>query len=192
VLGDPESICDDTTDPLYGQSCYVERQVPVNQGIFVHDVQRDSTMRIADSGDRFEGFLYWNYSGKTPCAGSGHSEEGSEDDGESIRWRSSAFMAVSGRGGVTYNVVFKARSQGAVDGLYLKKNPGNTALVTVADTTQPGRTLDPEAPEASRILELGIERDGFRSHWLAINATMGVDGGEEEDGMAGIYVTRVH
>ena len=192
VLGDPETICDDSDDPLYGSACYVEREVPSQQGIFVHDTRRAETERIAGSGDGFEDFLYWNYSGKTPCAGSGHSEEGGEDDGESVRWRSSAFLAVSGRGGVTYNVVFKARSGGALDGLYLKKGPGNTAIQTVADTTMPGRILDPAAPESSRILALGIEREGLRGRWLAINATMGIDGGEEEDGMAGIYVTQVH
>jgi hypothetical protein len=41
------------------------------------------------------------------------------------------------------------------------------------------------------VLELGIEREGFRGDWLAITATMGVEGGEEEDGMAGVYVTRI-
>ena len=42
------------------------------------------------------------------------------------------------------------------------------------------------------MLELGLEREGFRGDWLAIAAAMGVEGGdEEEDGMAGVYITRV-
>ena len=189
--GDPESICDDETDPNFGTACYVEREIPVNQGIFVHDTRRKQSQLIARTGSSFEDFLFWNYSGKTPCAGSGHSEEGGEDDGESVRWRASAFLSVSGRGGVTYNVAFKAASADDVTGIYLKKHPGKSNLVTVADTTMPGQYLDPEAPADSRIIALGIEREGLRGRWLAINATMGVEGGEEEDGMAGIYVTRV-
>ena len=63
--------------------------------------------------------------------------------------------------------------------------------MTVVDTTTAGRLLDPAAPEDSRVLEVGIEREGLRGHWLAINASMGVEGGEEEDGMAGIYVSRL-
>ena len=54
-----------------------------------------------------------------------------------------------------------------------------------------GQQLDPEAPADSTILEVGIEREGLRGHWLAISAKMGVDGGEEEDDMAGIYITKL-
>jgi hypothetical protein len=38
---------------------------------------------------------------------------------------------------------------------------------------------------------LGLEREGLRGNWLTINATIGVEGSEEEDGMAGIYITRL-
>ena len=97
TIGDPNSICDDKTDPNYGISCYQDKQVPVNQGIFVHDTAPGGTTRtVAKTGARFDEFLFWNYSGKTPCTGGGHSEEGAEDDGEPARWRSSAFVAVSG------------------------------------------------------------------------------------------------
>jgi hypothetical protein len=54
-----------------------------------------------------------------------------------------------------------------------------------------GQLLDPEAPLDSTIVEVGIEREGLRGDWLAINAKMGVEGGEEEDDMAGIYITRL-
>jgi len=55
-----------------------------------------------------------------------------------------------------------------------------------------GTNLDPDsAPPESKIRELGLEREGLRGDWLAINARMGVEGGTEEDGMAGVYVTRV-
>jgi hypothetical protein len=51
--------------------------------------------------------------------------------------------------------------------------------------------LDPEAPPDSTIAEVGLEREGLRGRWLAINASMEVEGGEEEDGMAGVYLTQV-
>jgi hypothetical protein len=54
-----------------------------------------------------------------------------------------------------------------------------------------GLTLDPEAPVDSKIVEVGIEREGLRGDWLAINAKLGVEGGEEEDDMAGIYITKL-
>ncbi len=64
------------------------------------------------------------------------------------------------------------------------------------DTTMNGQTVDPEAPAGSIITELGIERESLRGRWLAINASMApppVDGeeSEEEDSMAGVYITRV-
>ena len=40
--------------------------------------------------------------------------------------------------------------------------------------------------------EVGLEREGLRGNWLAISAKMAVEGStEEEDGMAGVYITRV-
>jgi len=57
--------------------------------------------------------------------------------------------------------------------------------------TMDGQALDPEAPEGSTITELGLEREGLRGDWLAVSAKMGIEGGEEEDDMAGVYLTRV-
>jgi hypothetical protein len=199
TLGDPGSICDDQDDPRHGQSCYQEREVPANQGLFVHDVRTGKTHVVARRGKQFDDFLYWNYSGRVPCASHGHSEEGGEDDGEAVRWRSSAFMAVSGEAGATFNLAFKARSGGlragvyanAVDGIYLHTGPGTAPVIKVVDTKMSGQVLDPEAPPDSMITELGLEREGLRGRWLAINASMEVAGGEEEDGMAGVYLTQV-
>lgn len=198
VVGDPNSVCDDPTDPYFGIACYQDRQVPVHQGIFVHDVKTRRTQAAAKTGDRFDEFLFWNYSGRTPCAGAGESEEDGEDDGEAVRWRSSAFVAVSSKG-ATYRAAFKARSgelvdgvwADRVDGVYLERGPGWPWPVTVVDTTMDGQTIDPEAPVNSTINEVGLERESLRGDWLVINASMGVEGGTEEEGMAGVYVTEL-
>ena len=199
TLGEPSSVCDDETDPRFGKSCYTTRQVPANQGLFVHDIKTGRTSLVANRGEQFDDFLFWNYSGRVPCASHGHGAEGGEDDGESIRWRSSAFVAVSAGAGSTFNAAFKARSgdlhngvyENHVDGIYLRMGPGQTPIVTVVDTTMNGQVLDPEAPPDSTITELGLEREGLRGRWLTINASMEVEGGEEEDGMAGVYITQI-
>jgi hypothetical protein len=197
---DENSVCDDTTDPNFGISCYQDKEVPVNQGMFVHDIDTRSTRTVAKTGAPFDEFLFWNYSGKPPCAGGGHSDEGDADDGEPARWRSSAFVAVSGGVGATYQAAFKARAGelvdgvyvDPVDGIYLRKGPGQgQAIVTVLDTTMDGQALDSEAPEGSTIAELGLEREGLRGDWLAVSAKMGIEGGEEEDDMAGVYLTEL-
>jgi hypothetical protein len=51
-----------------------------------------------------------------------------------------------------------------------------------------GQLLDPEAPVDSTIAELGLEREGLRGDWLAVSAKRGIEGGEEEDDMAGVYL----
>ena len=117
-----------------------------------------------------------------------------------MKWRSSAYLAVSGKHGRKYRIAFKARTGDlvngvyvdAVDGIYLAKGPGKPDLITVLDTTMTGQALDPEAPPGTTVIELGLEREGFRGDWLAISAKMAVDGGEEEDDdIAGVYITRI-
>ena len=198
TMGDPRSICEE--DPVFGKRCYAEKPVPANQGIFVHDTHSGETRLVAVNTGQFDDFLFWNYSGKPPCTGKGHSDvEEAGDDGESVKWRSSAFLAVSEKNGLKFRIAFKARRgdlvEGVyidpVDGIYLAKGPGRPAPVTLLDTTMDGQALDPEAPPGTRVLELGLEREGFRGDWLAITATMGVEGGEEEDGMAGVYIARI-
>jgi len=200
VMGDPRSICDDPYDAWYGERCYTVEQVPANQGIFVHDSVTGETSLIATNADHFDDFLFWNYSGQPPCSSGGHGEEGDLSASHSAKWRSSAFISTSGQRGMKYRIVFKARSGDLVDGVYVDpvdgiyfaKGPGRVEPVTVLDTTMDGQLLDPEAPPGTTILELGLEREGFRGDWLAIAAAMGVIGSDaEEDGMAGIYVTRI-
>jgi hypothetical protein len=185
-IGDPGSTCDET-------GCYQLRDVPVNQGIFVHDTRTKRTHLLARTGEEFDDFLFWNYAGKAPCTGAGHhggGHHGGEEDGESVRWRSSAYLAVSSGIRATFRSAFKARTADVV-GIYLRKGPGRSPFLTVADTTMNGQVLDPEAPLDSKIIEVGIEREGLRGDWLAISAKLGVEGGEEEDDMAGIYITKL-
>ena len=80
---------------------------------------------------------------------------------------------------------------GLLVGIYLNRGPGQ-AIITVLDTLTDGQAVDPEAPLGSTISELGIERESLRGDWLVINAKMGIEGGSEEDGMAGIYQTRIN
>jgi hypothetical protein len=198
---DENSVCDDVNDPNFGISCYQDKEVPVNQGFFAHDINTRRTWVVTKTGAQFDEFLFWNFSGKPPCTGGGHSDEGAEDDGEPARWRSSAFVAISGRG-ATFKAAFKARTvefvdgvyDNPVDGIYLGSWRGakqDVDIETVLDTTMDGQTLDPEAPVGSTIAELGLEREGLRGDWLALSAKMGIEGGEEEDDMAGVYLTEL-
>ncbi|MGB3096070.1 MAG: hypothetical protein WBB46_04970, partial [Candidatus Deferrimicrobiaceae bacterium] len=191
TMADPNSVCDDITDPNYSPNpddriCYQDKEVPLNQGIFVHDTdKRGDTRMVATTGEAFGDFVFWNYSGKPPCVGiGGHGQEGAEDDGEPARWRSSAFVAVSGP-----YTAFKAAA-GEEVGIYIESAPGRT-IWTVLDTTMDGTALDLDAPVGSIITEVGLEREGLRGHWLAVSAKMGIEGGTEEEGMAGVYLTRV-
>ncbi len=199
VLGDPNSVCDDPTDPFFGQRCYAEQSVPANQGIFIHDTLSGETRLVARNIGQFDDFLFWNYSGKPPCSSESHGDDSDASDAHSIKWRSSAFVAVGHSRPRQFKVAFKARRGDVVggqyvdpvDGIYLAKGQGQADAVTVLDTTMDGQALDPEAPAGSTILELGLEREGLRGDWLAITATMGIVGSDEEDdSLAGVYVSR--
>ena len=185
-----------TYDPA-ADNWYQEHRVSINQGIFVYDSQTGQIRIVARTNRDFDDFIYWNFSGRTPGTGEGGEDE---DDGEPARWRSAAFIAVSGS-----SVVFKARTGNIdrlthvyvnpVDGIYLQRN-GTSQLETVLDTTMDGTILDSTAVDSSNgsslpITELGLERDGFRGNKLVINARMGVEEGEEGDSGAGIYLTDV-
>lgn len=172
--------------------------IPVHQGIFLYDIQTEQLHTVAKSPNDFDDFLYWNFSGHVPGSSEG-------DDGEPARWRASAFMAVSGiiNGKVIdahYRVAFKAR-RGQIDagsyvmptdGIYLRRGPDASNILTLIDTTTAGTVLDPLARdsttgEALTVTEMGLERDGFRGGTLVINATMG----SEETGWSGIYLTHI-
>jgi hypothetical protein len=157
-------------------------KAPVSQGVFLYDTVTGDTSAVARAPTQYGDFLLWNFSGMVPGVGGG--EDGSEEDGEPARWRSSAFVAVSGE-----RTAFKAVSGNRV-GVYLSEAPGQTP-VTVVDNRTDGQLLDPEAPVGSTVVEVGLEREGLRCHWLAVSAKMAVAGGTEEDGMAGVYLTRL-
>ena len=157
-------------------------KAPVSQGIFLHDTVQKKTWAVAKAPTEYGDFMFWNFSGMVPGVGEG--EDGGDDDGEPARWRSSAFVAVSGTG-----TAFKAVS-GNLLGVYLSPEPGQAA-VTLVDNRTDGQLLDPEAPAGAIVAELGLEREGLRGDWLAVSAKMAVSGGSEEDGMAGVYITRI-
>jgi hypothetical protein len=184
--------------------------VPAVQGFFLRDMQSKTTMAIARTGDLVDGraiedFVYWNFSGRVP--GKGH--EGGEEDGEETeemaRWRSTSFGAVSGTGAPGMSVI-KAKFADNNDGIENEQalllrdvKPSSVGdLLPLLRTGDFGSIVDPEAPAGAVISALGIERDGFRGNWLAINVSMLVpstevtaaaDGeeSEEETGWAGIY-----
>lgn len=139
--------------------------IPNHQGIFAYDILLHRLTVLAKSPTDFEDFLYWVFSGKPP--GTGTSE-----DGEPARWRASSFVAVSARL-FTFRVVFKAHSQNySVDGIYASQGPRPSAFSTLLDTNTSGIAVDPMAPAASKIVSLGIEREGYRYGWLTVTASM--------------------
>lgn len=171
-------------------------QIPVHQGIFVHDVLLGRTWAIAKSPGNYSTFLSWNFSGHVPGSTT-------EDDGEPARWRSAAFVAVSRPLGrlPLFSVAFKALSgtlqNGAyvnpVDGVYLRRGPGLWPIRTLVATGMPGTAVDPEAVDpdtgaALPVSAVGIERDGFRGRQLVISVSMA----SEEAGWAGVYLTRTY
>ncbi len=205
--GDPDSICNETTDPMW-PICFQEKEVPVNQGIFVYDsavgspAQRLRLLARTGRGGRFDDFVYWNYSGHPGAAEHG-------DDAEPPRFRASAFVATStGSGGSAIRVAFVGRTgdldpvthayADPVDGVYLASGPGQGPVRTLVETGMDGTLLDPEAvwdddhnPATADvplpISSVAMERDAFRGDWLAIAARMGV----EDAGWAGIYLTNL-
>lgn len=187
--------------------------VPVSQGFFLHDMQSETTTVIARTGDvvygrdgeedphQIKDFVYWNFSGRVP--GKGH--EGEPDPEETLelaRWRSTSFGAVSGSGAPGM-VAIKARFVDGGDALLLRnvKPSGPGELKLLLRTGDEGAMVDCQAPAGAVISALGVERDGFRGNWLAVNVSMlvpsvavtasaGGEESEEETGWAGIYAAR--
>jgi hypothetical protein len=185
--------------------------VPAYQGFFLRDMQSKTTIVIAKTGDRVDGrvikdFVYWNFSGRVPGKGHG-GEEDPEETLELARWRSTSFGAVSGTGAPGMSVV-KARfadNNNLIDdehALLLRDvKPSRIGdLVPLLRTGDLGALVDPEAPVGAVVSALGVERDGFRGNWLAVNVSMlvasdvataaGGEESEEDTGWAGIYVAR--
>ena len=177
----------------------------MDQGIFVYDTYTSRLYLTARSGlgGRFDDFVYWNYSGAPPGASP------NEQDAEPPRFRSSAFLAVSTDNRPVFTrVAFQARTGdidpvthvyvSPVDGIYLATGPGQGPVTMLAETGMDGTELDPDAvwdddDDVSTpavplpVSSVAMERDAFRSDWLAITASMGV----EEAGWAGIYMIKL-
>ena len=168
-------------------------EIPVHQGVFVHDVVTGETFVAAKTSDEpagFSDFLYWVFSGRAPGAG-----QGGEESEELARWRSSAFTAVAGReipgvgeGQVSnFEVAFKGL-RGELDGVYLARGAEGT-LIGALTTMMPGTLVDPDAPVGSHIVTLGIEREALRDDWFVISASM-LDETTKES-WAGVYVASI-
>jgi hypothetical protein len=169
----------------------LEVQIPVNQGIFVHDTSTDTTHLISRTGrDDMEDFLFWVFSGRVPGTGGGEEEESEEF----ARWRSSAYAALSTGNGPP-RVAFQAQRDGLA-GIYLRERFNSPVpLKTIAEVaTTPGQLLDPDAPADSYVSSVAIERDGFRNGRIAITASMlyidPIDP-EETESWAGLYTAEV-
>jgi hypothetical protein len=157
---------------------------PVNQGVFVYDLSTNQLTAVAKTTSEFDDFVYWVFSGRPPGVGGDTSDEIPEPP----RWRSSSFIAVSGRGPSMYQVAFKAGT-GSVDGIYLAQGPVSMPIQTVIETTMPGTYIDTQAPAGSTIATVGIERESLRGNWLVVTSSM-LDAVTTESG-AGVYVTTV-
>lgn len=174
-------VCPEDGNPDLIESCEDKTvQVPVNQGIFLHDSDTGTTRLVARTGAAYRDFLFWVFSGRPPGTGD------SEDTEEAARWRSSAFVAITRNGG-TPATAFKALQPDGKQGIFLRPKP-TAAIRTVLLTGSDARKLDPEAPAGSLVTTLGIERDGFRGCRLALNAS--ALNATTSASWAGIYLVR--
>ncbi len=161
-------------------------QIPVHQGIFVYDTVTGQLDPVVTTGAQFSDFTYWVFSGAPPGVG------GSTDPTrEPPRWRSSAFVAVSGLAGGEFQAAFKATTTtSSTVGISLAQGPGaHQPVVTMVDLTTPGQSIDPQAPAGSLVSAVGIERDGFRGRNLALSVSM--LNASTAESWAGIYLTKV-
>lgn len=141
--------------------------VPLHQGIFVYDTSTHTLNTVTTTGSRFSGFDYWVYSGAPPGVGSGDASM------EPPRWRAATFVAVSGLSGGAYQVAFKASTVSGGTGIYLGQGPSASERVLVAvQTGDVGTAIDPSALDGTLVSSVGVERDGFRGRYLAINVSM--------------------
>jgi hypothetical protein len=175
-------------------------EIPVHQGVFVHDLDTGETSMVTQTGSA-EGditdFIYWGFSGRAPGAG-GHGGSGGGDggtaegdDGELARWRSATFIAVEsdqwiGGSGNGCRVAFKA-SAGETVGIYMRDTAAKGEAAVVASTGQPMSAIDPAAGESVLITTLAIERESLRDGWFVIAAS-GTDEATGES-VTGIYAS---
>ena len=190
-------------------SYYFLRDIPDKQGIFITDIVTGKTELVAASGEDYESFVFFNFSGKPPGVGGGDTTEGGEESLELARWRESAFMAADGS-----DLVFKAANLTPFDlssigfddldeldgdvfidsgqGIYYQDLDAMTPPVAIVKTGDNGGILDPNA-EGLPIVSVALERDSLRFGRFAFSASMAaseedLDSEDDEvDTWGGIY-----
>lgn len=170
-----------TTDEIGN---YCEKEVQVNQGIFLRREKDGKEFLIARSGAGylFQDFQFWVFSGRPPGVGESDSE-----DPEPPRWRASSFVAAASNDYNNATVVFKGSKSSGESGLYIRKRVGVpvTPLLLLGASSA---GIDPKAPVGSVVTAVGVERDGLRNCQLAINASFLNETTSES--WAGIYVEK--
>jgi len=179
-------------------------EIPVHQGMFVHDLVTGTTHMLAQTGSAkgdLTDFVYWGFSGRAPGAGGhggdgGEGEEGGlagEEDGELARWRSATFVSVEsdegfGGNGSGFRVAFKA-SVGETAGIYTVDGPDGAGPVKVIAVGDSPNSIDPTVSEGSVVTTLAIERESLRDGWFVIS--MGATNEKSGESRAGIYALGV-
>lgn len=159
---------------------YCERQVPVNQGIFVRRPNGETRLLArASARGPFQDFLFWVFSGHVPS--------GDDPDAELPRWRASAFVANSAYNSTDVSTVFKASKANGESGLYIRPSLARPVEPLILVGT-PAGAVDPAAPAGSVVTAVGVERDGFRNCHLAVNASF--LNSTTSESWAGVYVEK--
>lgn len=192
------AACMNGSDPdANGQPTGTNQEwIPDNQGIFLLDTTTKQAWMVAragSTGELFNDFQYWTYSGAPPQPG-----QAPTTDAEPPHWRASAFAAVDGARGVLFKGSLATVSGGPTppkSGIYgAAFDATNTAATAgpigsvfkVIAAGDDMAILDPAAPAGSTVTSLGLEREALRGGWLALTASSITAGGE---GWAGIYAT---
>lgn len=161
---------------------YCERQVPVQQGMFVRypdgKIKRVASTKRVDGN--FEDFLFWVFSGKPPAS------TGDGDDAELPRWRSSAFMSVSPNKYGVPSIVFKGLRRDGKEGLFVRWRMTRKRISPLLTLGDDATAVDPQAPAGSVVTAVGVERDGFRKCRLVANASFVNE--TTTDSWAGLYI----
>ena len=189
-------------------------EVRRSQGIFVHDLETDTTYLVALNGDMPTGmkdkelpsYVFWKFDGTVPVHGGGHgggngggngdnllgSPDGDgvpTDQSERAEWRPYVYLAVeslAGFGGSEdeFRVAFKSTLKD-IDTLWIADGPFGGSPQPILSTGNLGSSLDEQCPEGARIVDIGLERDAMRDGWLAISARMWND--KTREGWSGVY-----
>ena len=168
-------------------------EVPVHQGVFVHDTVSGVTHAVAKTGAEpgdIVDFLEWNFSGRVPGTGGGHGGEGAvaEEDEEFARWRSAAFVAAAGDSvnGGSFRAAFKA-DRGGVGVIGFAEGPDGGGAYDLLAEGMPASVIDAAASPDAVISALAIEREAIRDGWFAVAAST-LDPVTDES-MSGIFVS---